>query len=226
MLPRRAKIVLCACFAACAGVWWNVMYLQHGTRPDLFARVQRLGETAFRRPPPVLESSIEQTGSTSGSLKEQPSPARADFDVDVVRAIQRELAQLGYEPGPADGLVHPVTRAAVMAYEHDHGLPLTGQPTEALLKAILFGVPSTPAAGSPREPHPEAREIIRSVQGSLKSLGYPIRSVDGRMGPETVRAIREFESRNGLTPSGRVSGALMLKLREATVRKQRRASAQ
>lgn len=202
------------------------MYLQHGTRPDLLARVQRLGEIAFRRPPPVLESPVEQTGSTSTSRSQQPAPAAADFDVDVVRAVQRELAHRGYEPGPADGLVHPVTRAAVMAYEHDHGLPLTGQPTEALLKAILFGLPAAPGAGSPQEPHPEAREIIRSVQDSLKSLGYPIKSADGRMGPETVRAIREFESRNGLTPSGRVSGALMLKLREALVRKQRQASAE
>jgi len=224
MLARRAKIVLCACVAACAGVWWNVMYLQQGTRADLLARVQRLGETAFRRPPPVIEP-VPQSPAPASRV-EAPPPADNGLDVDVVRAVQRELSHRGYEPGPADGLVHPVTRAAVMAYEHDHGMPLTGQPTEDLLKAILFGVPPDPGGGAAREPMPQAREIIRSVQEALKSLGYSIASVNGRLGQDTVRAIRDFEARQGLTPSGRVSGALLIKLREATVQKQRRAAIQ
>lgn len=227
MLPRRAKIVLCACVAACAGVWWNVMYLQHGTRADILARTQRLGETAFRRPPPPLTTTASPTESSETSKMTAPVPSTSatetDIDVDVVRAVQRELAHRGYEPGPADGLVHAVTRAAVMAYEHDHGLPLTGQPSEHLLKTILFGVPAGAAKGSGREPLPAAQEVIRSVQDSLASLGYPV-TIDGRMGEETARNIRAFESQHGLTPSGRVSGALLLKLREVTVHRQRRAS--
>ena len=31
------------------------------------------------------------------------------------------------------------TRAAIMAFEHDHGLALTGEASEALLKRILLG---------------------------------------------------------------------------------------
>ena len=204
------------------------MYLQHGTRADILARTQRLGETAFRRPPQPLTTTASPTGrsETTGTTALGPSTSATDndIDVDVVRAVQRELAHRGYESGPADGLVHAITRAAVMAYEHDHGLPLTGQPSEHLLKTILFGVPADAAKGDGREPQPAAQEVIRSVQDSLASLGYPIK-IDGRMGEETARSIRAFEAQHGLTPSGRVSGALLLKLHEVTVRKQRRASA-
>lgn len=222
MLPRRAKIVLCVCVAACAGVWWNVMYLQHGTRADILARTQRLGETAVRRPPPSLTANPTEAAEPADPTGAAPNGT--EIDVDVVRTVQRELAHRGYEPGPADGLVHAVTRAAVMAYEHDHGLPLTGLPSEHLLKMILFGVPADAARDGGREPLPQAREVIRNVQDSLVSLGYPVK-VDGRMGKETAHYIRAFESQHGLTPSGRVSGALLLKLHEATVQQQRRASA-
>lgn len=224
MLPRRAKIVLCACVAACAGVWWNLMYLQQGTRADILARTQRLGETAARRPVLPLSIGSENAAPAGRSETENKEPAETEIDVDVVRAVQRELAHRGYQPGPADGLVHPVTRAAVMAYEHDHGLRLTGDPSENLLKTILFGVPAgaDKAAG---DPSPQAQSVIRSVQQSLAALGYPVSAIDGRLGEETSRAIRAFEAKNSLPPSGRISGALLLKLREATARQQRRASA-
>jgi len=224
MLARRAKIVLCACVAACAGVWWNVMYLQQGTRADILARTQRLGETARRSPPPALiePGKAHPTVEIPSVASVIPEP---EIDADVVRAVQRELALRGYEPGPADGLIHPVTRAAVMAYEHDHGLPLTARPSEEILKSILFGVPADASGKVVGEPQPQAQEIIRSVQESLAGLGYPISKVDGRMSEETVRAIRAFEAKNDLTPSGRVSGALLLKLRDVAVARQRRASA-
>lgn len=221
MLPRRAKIVLCACIAASAGVWWNVMYLQQSTRADILARTHRLGEATSR-----LASNPEPAAA------ERPEPTAAlaaapggELDPDVVRAIQRELSHRGYEAGPADGLVHLVTRAAVMAYEHDHGLALSGEPSEDLLKAILFGLPAGTGSSAPRTAQPQAQEIVRSVQQSLATLGYQISKIDGLMGEETARAIRAFEAQNRLTPSGRISGALLLELDKATVRQQRRVSA-
>lgn len=200
------------------------MYLQQGTRADILARTQRLGETAIRRAPPTLTASHSEAAEPARQMTPVATDPDTGVDVDVVRAIQRELAHRGYEPGPADGLVHAVTRAAVMAYEHDYGLPLTGQPSEHLLKMILFGVPADAAKSSGIEPLPQAREVIRKVQDLLASLGYPIK-VDGQMGKETARSIRAFEAQHGLTPSGRVSGALLLKLHEASVRQQRSASA-
>jgi len=195
------------------------MYLQHGTRADILARTQRLGETSVKLAPRTEPAgATPRETASSGATPAEPDP-------DVVRAIQRELAHRGYSPGPADGLVHPVTRAAVMAYEHDHGLALTGEPSEELLKSILFGLPASAGSAPAGDPQPQAQNIIRSVQQSLAALGYRITKIDGRLGEETAQAIRTFETQHRMTPSGRISGGLLQELDKATVRQQRRAAA-
>jgi peptidoglycan hydrolase-like protein with peptidoglycan-binding domain len=229
MLPGRAKIVVCACAAATAAVWWNVMYLQPVTRADMKARNTRLGEIQPRAP--SLTERIETALSRAGELTTpQNEPVGADKqasqpqpDPDTVRAIQRELAQRGYAPGLTDGRVMPVTRAAVMAYEYDHGMPLTGEPSEDLFKAMLFGQPPAVGAAAHRQPIGEAVNIIRTVQQSLVALGFPIASVDGRLSKETSLAIRKFEAQQSLPQTGRVSGLLYVRLTEAAAKQQRKA---
>lgn len=50
----------------------------------------------------------------------------------VVRDIQRSLTQLGYDPGPVDGLIGPKTRNAIRQIERDYGVEPTGQASIAL----------------------------------------------------------------------------------------------
>ena len=45
----------------------------------------------------------------------------------LVKTIQTLLADQGYDPGPADGIVGPKTRQAVKAYQQKTGMPETGQ---------------------------------------------------------------------------------------------------
>ena len=230
MLPRRAKIVVCACAAATAAVWWNVMYLQPSTRADMKARDTRLGEAQPRTP--TLTERIETVWNRAGELTtpqstpeaaEKASSPQLQLDPDTVRAIQRELAQRGYAPGLTDGRIMPVTRAAVMAYEYDHGMPLTGEPSEDLFKAMLFGQPPAVGAAAHRQPAGEAVTIIRTVQQSLIALGFPIANADGRLSKETSLAIRKFEAQQSLPQTGRVSGLLYVRLTEAAARQQRKA---
>jgi hypothetical protein len=57
---------------------------------------------------------------------------------DRVREVQRRLIQLGYRPGPVDGLFGPRTRAATRWFQYKHGLALTGRvnrPTLVVLQA-------------------------------------------------------------------------------------------
>jgi peptidoglycan hydrolase-like protein with peptidoglycan-binding domain len=58
--------------------------------------------------------------------------------VDVIRAAHRELGRRGYKPGIPNGEANVATRSAIMAYQHDHGLRLTGEPSNALFKVIMF----------------------------------------------------------------------------------------
>ena len=60
-----------------------------------------------------------------------------------------------------------------MAYEHDHGLALTGEASEALLKRILFGAAAGPEpAGTAKARSSDAEQVIRAVQKGLVALGY------------------------------------------------------
>ncbi len=74
----------------------------------------------------------------------------------MVMAIQKRLADLGYDPGPADGIIGSKTRAAIQAFQTVAGLAETGKASRDLLnrlneeaqavKPALPVPPSAPAA--------------------------------------------------------------------------------
>jgi peptidoglycan hydrolase-like protein with peptidoglycan-binding domain len=68
----------------------------------------------------------------------------------TISAIQRELKSRGYGPIAGDGVMGLSTRAGIMAFEHDHGLGLTGEASEELLKRILLG--ASPASSLQAQP--------------------------------------------------------------------------
>jgi peptidoglycan hydrolase-like protein with peptidoglycan-binding domain len=51
-------------------------------------------------------------------------------------AIQVELQRLGYEIGIVDGRVGPRVRVAIIDFQRQQGLLVTGQPTGALLQSL------------------------------------------------------------------------------------------
>ncbi len=53
-----------------------------------------------------------------------------------VKTIQSGLASLGYQPGPADGVIGSQTRAAINRYQGDHKLLVDGRATVALARHI------------------------------------------------------------------------------------------
>jgi hypothetical protein len=50
--------------------------------------------------------------------------------------------------------------------------------------------------------------MVREVQAELQRRGYNVGPVDGRLGPRTKTAIREYEQRNGLPADGSPSRSL------------------
>ena len=178
---------------------------------------RRLGRAALKR--------SSGHGGGAGQLRTNAGRAPAAIareltltsgEADIVRAIQRELAARNYQPGPIDGVAGLVTRAAIMAYEHDHGLPLSATPSEALLRRIVLG-DSHDDSGQQAQRLPvavnsQAVQVTRTVQQSLLALGYQPGKADGLAGEETARAIREFEMDHNLVQSGRISGHLVAQL--------------
>lgn len=50
--------------------------------------------------------------------------------------VQEKLTRKGYYHGPIDGIVGPGTRAAIAAYQRDHGLEVTGTIDGPLLRSL------------------------------------------------------------------------------------------
>lgn len=55
---------------------------------------------------------------------------------DERRELQELLTRSGYDTGPVDGMVGPMTRRAIRAYQADRGLPADGYANPALLDAL------------------------------------------------------------------------------------------
>lgn len=130
-----------------------------------------------------------------------------------VRNVQSALSQLGYAPGPIDGLMGSKTRAAIRAYQIDSGLPSSGEPSVALhehLQKTLAKQNGT--AQQPTTPTPNAT-LISEVQGELRLRGYDIPSINGVLDTATVAAIKRYQSDASLTVDGKVSDTLLSQLR-------------
>lgn len=55
---------------------------------------------------------------------------------ELVRKIQAGLAEAGYDPGSADGVMGERTEAAIRAYQSDHELLVDGRPSPELAAHI------------------------------------------------------------------------------------------
>jgi peptidoglycan hydrolase-like protein with peptidoglycan-binding domain len=99
--------------------------------PDLLAEIaaaaasrQPGGDVAIRAPE-VTPIQVAETPAAAGA-----EDGRAD---PLVAAVQDALAVSAYGPLTADGVIGPETRAAIMRFQRDHGLPVTGEVTEGLV---------------------------------------------------------------------------------------------
>jgi TPR repeat protein len=69
------------------------------------------------------------------------------LDIPVVVEIQARLGRLGVYSGRIDGVAGPRTREAIRDYEAAKGLPVTGSPSDALLRHLREA--TDPIAGTP-----------------------------------------------------------------------------
>lgn len=53
-----------------------------------------------------------------------------------IESVQARLAELGYDPGAADGFMGSVTESAILAFQHDMGMEETGAITVTLMNAM------------------------------------------------------------------------------------------
>ena len=64
---------------------------------------------------------------------------RAEPPDQVIADVQAELQQMGYYKGEVDGLLGPLTRQALTAYQADQGLTVTAAIDEPTLDSLEMG---------------------------------------------------------------------------------------
>lgn len=132
-----------------------------------------------RVPPPESQ--------TTAPLQE----SRERLDRKEVARAQRALTDLGYRPGPVDGLMGPKTRSAIRAFQEAAGLPVTGKLTRALvtrIEAEQAARASLETPDAPAAPDPEIPRARHDAPLPLYEVGSTYVYSDGRV--ETVVGIK------------------------------------
>jgi len=142
---------------------------------------------------------------------------QSGVDGSQVMALQEALIELGFLKGTADGVYGNATAQAVMAFQRMNDYPITGV-ADANLQAFLFNgkpknassvkteIKTLPAIDGLTVKSGDRGVIVRTIQSRLKELGYYEGIVTGSYDVATVKAVRTFQKKHGLTQDG-VCGA-------------------
>ena len=99
--------------------------------------------------------------------------------------VQNALMIVGYYRGSIDGKMGPLTKKAIEDFQKANNLQVdgkVGKKTRASLRV----------------------QVIQKFQTNLKNAGYYTAEIDGKMGPLTKKAIRDFQRDNNLQVDGKV----------------------
>jgi hypothetical protein len=164
--PRDSVCAL-ALMMAIAAIVVNSLYLQPRRHPAPIFAIRPLpvvsdgGAGAFTRlaprrpsvpdlqkPEPVPK--VDPIPLPRPRAQGGPAPARPDATGDAnglrqLSALQRVLNEFGYGPMRVSGILDDDTREGIARFERDHNLPVTGQNTPRLRRAITI------ATGRPLE---------------------------------------------------------------------------
>lgn len=156
------------------------------------------------------QSGMQVTGRASQSLLDRLQASEGPGDTqsrqELVRTVQAELNDLGYNGGPTDGVFGPTTRNAVRAYQADNNLPVTGEVTQSLLIHMQDH-------GTVSDKEREQRDMALAVEEELSRRGYNTGPVDGVVDSTTRTAVRTYQSDAGVAIDGEVDAELLASLR-------------
>jgi peptidoglycan hydrolase-like protein with peptidoglycan-binding domain len=109
-----------------------------------------------------------------------------------IAALQEELRQAGFDPGPVNGVMNEKTTRALVAYERR-------------LRRMPQAIASVGV---------DAADPVMRAQHGLRQLGFYTGPADGALGPSTRDAIIRFEVSRQLPVDPRVSDRLLAALAE------------
>jgi peptidoglycan hydrolase-like protein with peptidoglycan-binding domain len=226
-----ARLVFLAFLGLTGTIIYNALYLQ-GHDPRGMAASERATSSTTEAQIVHVEPPVEQAAATIQPKSVPPvstdlaplDPGKGESRL-VVRAVQRELAARGYNVGQVDGALSDKTRAAISAFQSKQGLPVTGVPSDDLLRQILLGDSVAPAAATGSVAAPDSvagnaaeSATVKEVQQILADLGYAPGPIDGAWGANTASAVSAFQRDRNIAETGQITPELLNELRRVTGR--------
>ncbi len=137
-------------------------------------------------------------------------PSRAD---DLIRSVQKKLAELGFYKGAVDGDAGSMTHAAIRRFQLAENLKVTGEINHQTLERMGLGpvepAPDYSAIGRLFPDGPLAAagmnrqvEALRAAQEALAREGLYAGPLNGLPGEAFEAALREWQTTRGLAATG------------------------
>jgi len=156
-----------------------------------------------KAPAPSPQSAKPQSEPAPQASDPKPQEQRSAQTrrIELTFETQDRLNRLGYDAGPVDGMMGPRTRSAVEAFQRDHGLPVTGRVTEALVTSLQRAERGEPVIATVEAPAglPESDEPAASASSE------PIDSADATAAAAPATVFAEAPAKAGLRAVGPVT---------------------
>jgi len=163
--------------------------------------------------------------TTEKKTKKGTAAKKSSMSPEKVRQVQTALNDQGFDPGPIDGIMGPMTMTALWGYQLYNHLQDTATVTAETENALLSGASaanrqvgqsssnnqsstfssqrsSLESSGVTSQGNLSNLEDVRQVQQSLSDLGYMPGDANGMMSSDTQQAIRQFQWMNSLPVTG------------------------
>ncbi len=207
--PQRSLTAL-ACIGIAGAVIVNMMMQPERHRAPIFAG--NPVEHAAPRPSPV-----PPPPPRPASLEREAEAIRR---AELLRDLQVELGRRGFFIGDPDPNATQRTAQAIRDFQAAAGLPVNGQPSDALLAAVITSKLRArdqilnlirSSAGPLERP-----ETVAAIQRALTKLNYGPLKDDGQFGPGTRAALDRFEKDRRLPPRGDNPARVLRELAQAS----------
>jgi peptidoglycan hydrolase-like protein with peptidoglycan-binding domain len=163
------------------------------------------------------DAGLTVDGRIDGNLLTQLQKGQSNLDTmtrtQLVQSIQTSLNQRGYNVGPADGVFGPSTRRAILVYQGDANLPLTGEASRQLL-THLASSDIEPGSGGIDNGEVTA-QLTKEIQAELNRLGYQVGDENGKFNEKTRQGVLAFQKEVGIQQTGEASRQLLAQLQNS-----------
>jgi len=154
-------------------------------------------------------------GQVTGQSQSVSSPSNVSMNHSLSREenreIQQRLADLGYAPGPADGLPGKNTRSAIYAFQRDNGMSADGQPSMQVLSSLRSKTGNRSAHYASR-PEPVNVVLGENLRARERQIYYEcaeqLNAERRREGIPEIQLKRQGEMLGGVTNKDMTTAAL------------------